>query len=168
MIVVVAGVAGSGKSTVGRLLAEREDWLFADGDTFHPAANIAKMEAGIPLTDDDREPWLAAMESWMDDILASGQSAVLACSALRRRYRDALLRGRDKAEMIFLAITRDECDARLLARKGHFFLEPMIASQFAALEMPEGDERVHAVPVGDAQPGQVVTAIARLLRLDEI
>ncbi len=82
MIVVVAGVAGSGKTTVGQLLAGRLGWMFADGDSFHPAANVAKMRAGMPLTDSDREPWLAAIGSWLDDLIASGQSAVLACSAL--------------------------------------------------------------------------------------
>jgi len=165
MIVVVAGVAGSGKTTVGQLLAARLDWQFADGDSFHPAANIAKMEAGLPLTDTDREPWLVAMGSWMDDILSSGQSAVLACSALKRRYRDNLLCGRDKAEMVFLVITREQSDARLLARKGHFFHEPLLASQFADLEPPDSDERVYSVPVGQRPPGQVVAEIIKLLGL---
>ena len=94
MIVVIAGVSGSGKSTVGALLAGRLGWPFADGDAFHPAANLAKMKAGIPLTDADRGPWLAAIGAWMDERLAASQSAVVACSALRRAYRDALLGGR--------------------------------------------------------------------------
>ncbi len=125
MIVVVAGVAGSGKTTVGQLLARRLGWLFADGDSFHPAANIAKMRAGLPLTDADRQPWLAAIGSWMDDIIASGQSAVLACSALKRRYRDELIGGRDHAVMVFLTITQEQDEARLHARQGHFFHEPL-------------------------------------------
>ena len=96
MIVVVAGVSGSGKTTVGTLLAARLGWTFADGDGFHPAANVARMRAGLPLTDADREPWLAALTAWMDQQTAAGQSAVLACSALRRAYRARLLGGRPR------------------------------------------------------------------------
>lgn len=119
MIVVVASMAGSGKTTVGQLLAGRLGWTFTDGDSFHPAANVAKMRAGLPLTDADRKPWLAAITAWMDDIADSGQSAVLACSALKRRYRDELLRGRDHAEMVFLVISEEEDQQRLAMRAGH-------------------------------------------------
>jgi gluconokinase len=164
MIVVVAGVAGSGKTTVGQLLAARLGWMFTDGDSFHPAANIAKMEAGLPLTDDDREPWLAAICSWMDDITSSGQSAVLACSALKRRYRDELLSGRDQAVMVFLTITEAQDEARLTARKGHFFHEPLLATQFADLEMPDPAERVRVMAT-DRPPGQLVGDIMRLFGL---
>jgi gluconokinase len=166
MILVVAGVAGSGKTTVGQLLARRLRWMFADGDSFHPAANIAKMRVGLPLTDADRKPWLAAITSWMDDIIASGQSAVLACSALRRSYRDELLDGRAEAVMVFLTIDRAACEARVLGRSGHFFAEPLLASQYAALEPPEpGESRVHAVPTGDESAGQLVGDIIALLGL---
>ncbi len=166
MIVVVAGVAGSGKTTVGQLLARRLGWQFADGDSFHPAANVAKMRAGLPLSDADREPWLAAISSWMDDIIASGQSAVLACSALKRRYRDELLGGRDHAIMVFLTITQAQDEARLHARKGHFFHEPLMASQFAALEPPAADERqVYTVPASEGSPGQLVTDVIGRLGL---
>ena len=169
MIVVVAGVAGSGKTTVGQLLARRLGWQFADGDNFHPAANVAKMRAGLPLTDDDRKPWLAAMDAWMDDIIASGQSAVLACSALKRKYRDDLVGQREQAAMVFLTITQAEDEARVLARKGHFFHEPLLASQFAALEPPDPAEpRVYPIPVGHEPPGQVVTEIIRKLRLQPV
>jgi gluconokinase len=165
MIVVVAGVAGSGKTTVGQLLAARLGWTFADGDSFHPAANVAKMRAGLPLTDQDRQPWLAAMTSWMEDIIASSQSAVLACSALKRRYRDELLGGRDDAEMVFLVISQEQDEARLAARAGHFFHEPLMASQYADLEMPQGEPRVHLVTVGDRPPGQVAREIISTLGL---
>ena len=165
MIVVVAGVAGSGKTTVGQLLAARLGWTFADGDSFHPAANVAKMRAGLPLTDDDRRPWFAAIRSWMDDIIASGQSAVLACSALKRRYRDELLTGRDQAAMAFLVISREQDEARLAARTGHFFHEPLLASQFATLEVPQDEPRVHLVTVGDRPAGQVAAEIIKLLGL---
>ena len=113
MIVVVAGVAGSGKSTVGQLLAARLDWLFADGDSFHPAANVAKMRAGLPLTDVDRVPWLVAMTSWMDDVIASGQSAVLASSALKRRYRDP-----GHSEPGLVALQQSRFHFQLLSRGG--------------------------------------------------
>ncbi len=165
MIVVVAGVAGSGKTTVGQLLAGWLGWMFADGDSFHPAANITKMRAGLPLTDADREPWLAAIGSRMDDIISSGQSAVLACSALKRRYRDELLSSREQAEMVFLIISRADDEARVATRTGHFFAEPLLASQYADLELPEPDERVHLMTVGPRSPGQVVADIVRLLGL---
>ncbi len=169
MIVVVAGVAGSGKTTVGLLLARRLGWQFADGDNFHPAANVAKMRAGMPLTDDDRKPWLAAIDSWMDDIIASGQSAVLACSALKRKYRDDLVGRREQAVMVFLTITQAEDEARVVARKGHFFHEPLLASQFAALEPPDPAEpRVYPIPTGHEPAGQVVTEIIRKLRLQQV
>ena len=104
MILIVAGVAGSGKTTVGALLAGRLRWRFADADTFHPEANIAKMRAGIPLTDADREPWLNAITGWMDERIAAGQSAVVTCSALKRAYRDELLAGRPAVTMVFLMV----------------------------------------------------------------
>jgi gluconokinase len=164
MIVVVAGVAGSGKSTVGQLLAQRLGWQFEDGDSLHPAANIAKMRAGLPLTDADREPWLAALRSWMDDIHAGGQSGVLACSALRRHFREQLLSGRDDAVMVFLTITEQQCLDRLSARRGHFFRAPMLASQFAILEPPVPAERqVYSVATGDGPPSVLVTKIIKLI-----
>jgi gluconokinase len=164
MIVVVAGVAGSGKTTIGEQLARRLDWTFADGDSFHPAANVAKMRAGVPLTDADREPWLAAIGAWMDDIIASGQSAVLACSALKRSYREKLLGGRAQAVMVFLEVSREQDEARVSQRKGHFFAEPLLASQFAALELPDpAEQRVYPVATADQQPAQLTTEIiARL------
>src|ERR1700729_1668009 len=94
MIVIVAGVSGSGKTTVGAMLAGRLGWRFADADDFHPAANVEKMRAGIPLTDADRWPWLRSVAAWMDERIARGEQAVLACSALKRSYRDLLLGGR--------------------------------------------------------------------------
>jgi gluconokinase len=164
MIVVVAGVAGCGKSTVGQLLARRLGWLFADGDSFHSAANIAKMRAGQPLTDSDRQPWLAALGSWMDEVHARRESAVLACSALRRQSRDQLLGGRDYAVMVFLTLTLEQGQARLHARQGHFFGEPLLASQFAILEPPDPSERqVHAVVTANRTPSQLVTEIIKLL-----
>src|SRR5215475_6902645 len=107
VILIVAGVAGSGKTTVGALVAGRLRWRFADADTFHPEANVAKMRAGIPLTDADRAPWLRAICEWMDREIADGNSAVVTCSALKRAYREELLAGR-AATMVFLMVSREE------------------------------------------------------------
>src|SRR5262249_52000399 len=113
VIVIVAGVSGSGKTTVGALLAGRLGWRFADADDFHPAANVAKMRAGIPLTDTDRWPWLRAIATWIDECIGQGEDAVLACSALKRSYRDELLDGRPAARMVFLAPDREVLARRL-------------------------------------------------------
>jgi carbohydrate kinase (thermoresistant glucokinase family) len=152
MIVIVAGVSGSGKTTVGALLAGRLGWRFADADDFHPAANVEKMRAGIPLTDEDRWPWLRAIAAWMDERIAGGENAVVACSALKRSYRDLLLDGRPQARMVFLIPDRDLLARRLAARHGHFFPEQLLGTQFIDLEPPEADEHVlTVVPAGDPQ-----------------
>jgi carbohydrate kinase (thermoresistant glucokinase family) len=164
MIVLVAGVSGSGKTTVGTLLAARLGWPFADGDSFHPAGNVAKMRAGLPLTDADRRPWLAAMGAWMDERTAAGQSAVLACSALKRSYRAALLAGRPAARMAFLQVSHDQDAARLSARHGHFFPAKLLDSQFAVLEMPEDSKRIIVVPA-HSEPATVVADIMARLGL---
>jgi carbohydrate kinase (thermoresistant glucokinase family) len=162
MIVVVAGVSGSGKSTVGTLLAERLGWIFADGDGFHPAANVARMRAGLPLTDADREPWLDAITAWMDQQIAAGRSAVIACSALRRAYRARLLDGRPAARMVFLLISRGEGETRLTTRPGHFFPAALLDSQLETLEPPQPDEdygvRILALRA-DQDPESIVSAI---------
>jgi gluconokinase len=166
MIVVIAGVAGSGKTTIGEQIASRLGWAFADGDAFHPAANVAKMRAGIPLTDADRTPWLAAISAWMDDLIASGQSAVLACSALKRSYREQLLGGRVQAVMVFLEVSRERDEARVSRRRDHFFAEPLLASQFAALELPDPAEpRVYPVATADQPAGQLAAEIIARLGL---
>jgi gluconokinase len=145
MIVIVAGVAGSGKTTVGALLAGRLRWRFADADSFHPEANVAKMRAGIPLTDADREPWLRAITGWMDERIAANESAVVTCSALKRAYRDRLLVGRPAATMIFLMVSKEVLENRLTKRPGHFFSEKLLDSQLSALEPPEPGEHVQTV-----------------------
>lgn len=165
MILIVAGVAGSGKSTVGALIARLLNWEFADGDDFHSEASLAKMRSGQPLTDQDRLPWLAAIGAWMDTCLRGGTSAVVACSALKRGYRQALLDGREEAVMAFLAVSWEDNEARVLARKGHFFAQPLLASQFAALEMPEAEERVHVVYSEGRSADQVADTIIDLLGL---
>jgi len=162
VILIVAGVAGSGKTTVGALLAGRLRWRFADADTFHPEANVAKMRAGVPLTDEDRKPWLRAVEDWMDARIADGQSGVVTCSALRRAYRDQLLVGRPAATMIFLQVSRGVLVRRLLARPNHFFPEKLLDSQLAALEPPTPDERVQTV-LAEGDSAQTAAKIIALL-----
>jgi gluconokinase len=161
MILIVAGVSGSGKSTVGALLAGRLGWRFADADEFHSAAHVERMRAGIPLTDEDRWPWLRAIGAWMDGRIARGESAVVACSALKRSYRDLLLDGRPKAQMVFLAVDRDVLARRLAARHGHFFPGQLLGTQLEALEPPQPDERVlTVVPAGDPE-----TTVASIIAL---
>jgi len=166
VIVIVAGVAGSGKTTIGMQLAERLGWRFADADSFHPAANVAKMRQGIPLTDKDRAPWLRAIRDWMDDVEVTGQSGVVTCSALRRVYREQLLSGRPATRMVFLQVTRDQLVRRLARRPGHFFPEDLLDSQLQALEPPAPDEGVLTVQErGDV--AQTVTEIIDRLGLDD-
>jgi gluconokinase len=166
MIVLMAGVSGSGKTTVGSMLAQRLGWPFADGDSFHSAANVAKMQAGRPLTDEDRWPWLETIAAWMDERIAAGQSAVMACSALRRAYRDVLLDGRPAARMVFLQLSHEEDVARLTARQGHFFPSKLLDSQFAAMEMPQDSERI-LVLTAQHSPADVVAEIVRRLGLPD-
>src|SRR5690348_4662290 len=163
MIVIVAGVSGSGKSTVGALLAGRLGWRFADGDDFHPAANVAKMSVGVPLTDEDRWPWLRAIGAWMDERITADESAVVTCSALRRGYRDLLLDGRPQARMVFLAPDRKVLVRRLAARHGHFFPEELLGSQFADLEPPKPDERVVTMTPASTPEATADAIIAVLL-----
>jgi gluconokinase len=166
MIVIVAGVSGSGKSTVGALLAGRLGWPFIDGDLLHPSANIAKMRRGEPLTDEDRLPWLRAIGDYLDEQMAAGGSALVACSALKRSYREQLLGGRPEARIAFLQIDEEDAARRLAARHGHFFNPGLIDSQFADLELPRPDETgVVVVPVGD-RPEATADQVVRRLGLD--
>jgi gluconokinase len=162
VILIVAGVSGCGKTTVGALLAGRLRWRFADADTFHPEANVAKMRAGIPLTDTDREPWLQAITDWMDARIAADQSAVVTCSALKRAYRDRLLAGRPAATMVFLQVSKDVLEKRLTSRTDHFFPEKLLDSQLAALEPPGPGERVYSVLAED-DPAQTAAKIIATL-----
>ena len=164
-ILIVAGVSGSGKTTVGAMLAGRLGWRFADADDFHPAVNVEKMRAGIPLTDEDRWPWLRAIEAWMDEHIARGESAVLGCSALKRSYRDMLLGGRPEVRMVFLDVDPEELARRLAARHGHFFPGKLLGTQLDALDPPQPDEHVMSEVEADEPAGTVASIIAAL-RLD--
>jgi gluconokinase len=155
-IVVVMGVAGSGKTTVGAMLAGRLGWQYADADDFHPAANVEKMAAGHPLTDEDRWPWLHAIAAWIDVQIAAGRPAVVSCSALHRAYRDVFRR--PEVQLVYLQGSPEVIAARLASRQGHFFKREMLDSQFATLEEPGPDEQVITVSI-DGTPMQVVDHI---------
>src|SRR5215467_11227700 len=142
MVVVVMGVSGSGKTTVGRALAARLGWPFEDADDLHPAANVDKMRRGVPLTDADREPWIRAVSGVIHDHVAHGRDAVIACSALHRLHRDAMRAhvAAEQVRFVYLDGTYDEIDRRLHARIGHFMPESLLASQLATLEKPNPSE----------------------------
>lgn len=135
---LVMGVSGCGKSTVGKMLADKLGWSFFDADDFHPAENIAKMKAGIPLTDEDRQPWLERLSKLLHDEVAAGRHPVLACSALRQSYRDTLLDGLPGLGIVYLRGDRELIASRLKSRSGHFMPAALLDSQFSALEEPSG------------------------------
>ncbi|QFG24316.1 gluconokinase [Actinomadura sp. WMMB 499] len=157
-IILVGGVSGSGKTTVGTLLAERLGWDYAEADDFHSPENIAKMRSGTPLTDADRMPWLRKIGAWMDERVRAGEPGVVTCSALKRSYRDILLGGRPAARLVMLDGDRDTIAARMRERKGHFFKPGLLDSQFADYERPDPDENVLTVPVDEA-PEKIVERI---------
>lgn len=161
---VVMGVSGSGKSTIAEQLAARLGWRYVDGDLFHPPANVAKMSAGHPLTDEDRWPWLRAIAVEIDRLAAAGARAVVACSALKRAYRDILVHGRDDIRIVFLDGTKDLIAKRLAARKGHFMPPGLLDSQFKTLEPPQPGERPVTVSI-DASVDGIVDDIVRQLEL---
>ena len=152
MIAIVMGVTGSGKTTVGRLLAEQLDWRFADADDFHPQANVEKMERGIPLNDEDRGPWLERLRIRITNWIANGQNAVLACSALKRSYREELRVG-PEVRFVYLKGSPELIAQRLRLRRGHFADEKILAGQFADLEEPE-----NAVTVDISQTPEKIVA----------
>lgn len=146
MILVLMGVSGSGKTTVGKILAERLGWSFVEGDDFHTPSNIAKLHAGIPLNDDDRAPWLAALEQRIDEARERGESLVLACSALKHRYQAYLRHDRDDIHYVWLEGSEELIRERLKGRKGHFMNPSLLDSQFQTLEPPDGALRVEIGP----------------------
>jgi gluconokinase len=160
MIVIVMGVVGAGKTTVGRLLAEQFGWEFADADDFHPAANVEKIRRGVALSDDDRRPWLERLRAAIAKWIAKKHNIVLACSALKRSYREELQVG-PEVRFVYLKGSADLIAQRLRLRQGHFANEQILASQFADLEEPE--EAV-TVEIGPA-PQQIVAEIRQKLGL---
>lgn len=155
------GVAGSGKTTVGELLAHELGWRFNDADAFHPPANVAKMSAGTPLTDEDRAPWLAAIRRHLEDCLARNEGAVVTCSALKERYRQVLIGGTNGIALVYLQGTREQLWARISARQNHFMKPAMLESQLAALEEPANALTLNIAP----SPPELATAIRRAFSL---
>ena len=156
--IVVMGVSGSGKTTVASQLATRLDWQFAEGDSFHPAANVAKMRQGIALTDEDRWPWLEAIAAWMDAQRAAGRRCVLTCSALKRVYRQQLAHGHDDVSFVYLKAEYDLVAQRMAARKDHYMPVALLQSQFDALEEPDSSENPLTAAIEQA-PAEIVEAI---------
>jgi gluconokinase len=152
VVLVIMGVSGCGKSTIAQLLSDRLGWPFEEGDSLHPAANVAKMAAGHPLDDADRLPWLEKVADWVEARLDSGGSGIITCSALKRSYRDLINRRGHGVEFVYLAGTRAEIAAQLAHRTGHFMPPSLLDSQFAALEEPAADEPAIRVGIGPDAP----------------
>ena len=153
-IAVVMGVSGSGKTTVARGVAQREGWRLVEGDNLHPQANVAKMHAGTPLTDEDRWPWLRAIAREIDAMRALGEQAVVACSALKRAYRDILIGERTDLVLVYLQGSKELIAGRLAARTRHFMPPALLDSQFDTLEEPGEDE--HPIVVSIAPPPEAI------------
>jgi gluconokinase len=136
LIIILMGVSGAGKTAVGKRLAERQSWPFVDGDDLHPAENVRKMAAGVPLTDQDRLPWLSRVREVIADHAETGSSAIIACSALKRSYRRLLLEGQPDAKLVYLRGEAELLRHRLTERQGHFFDPDLLSSQLETLEEP--------------------------------
>jgi gluconokinase len=161
VIVVLMGVTGSGKTTVGRLLAEQLGWTFVEGDDFHPPENVAKMRRGEPLSDADRMPWLRVLRARIDALAAAGRSAVVTCSALRQAYRDALARGRPEVRFVWLTAAPELLRDRLAHRTGHFMPPALLESQLETLEAPADVPAIDAGP----PPAELVATIRAALHV---
>ncbi len=163
-VIVVMGVSGAGKTTIGTLLAGCFGWKFADGDWFHPASNIEKMRAGRPLTDEDRWPWLRTIAEWIDAIRRDGGHGIVTCSALKRCYRTIIIGDRPDVRLVYLKGNRALIARRQAAREGHFMPQGLLDSQFEALEEPDPDEDPIVVSI-EMHPREIVEQIRA--RLDE-
>jgi carbohydrate kinase (thermoresistant glucokinase family) len=165
-VIVVMGVSGSGKTTVSALLAGRLHWDFEDADHFHPPANVEKMHNGVPLTDEDRWPWLHAIADWIDGTRRAGRHGIMACSALKRAYRTLIIGDRPDVRLVYLHGDRTVIGRRMAARHGHFMPTSLLDSQFATLEEPGPDENPVVVPV-EPRPNEIVERIIAVLELGE-
>lgn len=165
--IIVMGVSGNGKSTLARGIAYAMNWTFAEGDDFHPQTNVDKMAAGIPLTDEDRWPWLRAIGAWIDAERAEGADAVITCSALRRVYRDLLREGRPEVEFCHVDVELAELEARLSGRKGHYMPSSLLPSQLSTLEELQPDEPGTIIPDAGS-PERTLMAAIKALRLQPV
>ena len=159
LIIVVMGVSGAGKTTVASALGHQLGWTFQEGDALHPPANIARMKAGIPLTDADRVPWLAAVAAWIDGRRATGTPGIITCSALRRAYRDVIVGGRPDVGLVHLHGSRQLLAARLATRQGHFMPASLLESQCDTLEEPGPDEQPLVLDAGHDSASLVAEVI---------
>lgn len=161
-ILVIMGISGSGKSTIAEILAARLGWTFQEGDNLHPEANVAKMHAGVPLTDEDRKPWLERVAAWIDGQRARKQPGIVTCSALKRSYRDIVIGDRPEVRLVYLRGGRDVIAEHLAGRHGHFMPASLLQSQIDTLEEPGPDEDPLTVDVGPSAE-TVAEKIIRLL-----
>ena len=161
-VLVVMGVSGTGKSTVAGLLAGHLGWPMEEGDDLHPEASVDKMEQGVPLTDDDRWPWLERVGEWIDEQGRLGEPGVITCSALKRSYRDRLRR--PNVVFVYLAGTRETITGRMAARSGHFMPLSLLDSQLDTLEPPGADEQVITVELGGTPQEEVAVVLHALGR----
>jgi ribose 5-phosphate isomerase A len=166
-VLVIMGVSGSGKTTIALDLASRLDWPFQEGDALHSAANVAKMHAGIPLTDDDRRPWLEAVAAWIDNQRAQRLPGLITCSALKRKYRAIIVGQRAAVRLVYLRGSFELISQRLAQRRGHFMPAELLKSQFDALEEPGPEENPVIVDIGPA-PDQITNEIIRRLNLQPV
>jgi carbohydrate kinase (thermoresistant glucokinase family) len=161
--IITMGVSGSGKTTVAEALAKRLGWSFVDGDAFHPPANVEKMRGGTPLTDDDRWPWLKAIAAEIARHRAANDRVVVACSALKRAYRDVLVDGHSDVLIVYMKGSRELIMRRLAPRQGHYFPASLLDSQFAALEEPDARERALTIDI-DQDINAIIDEIVVALR----
>lgn len=157
-VLVVMGVSGSGKTTIASLLADHLQWEFQDGDWHHPATNVEKMQAGIPLSDEDRRPWLESIGAWIDETRRTGRHGVVACSALKRAYRDILIGNRDDVRLVYLRGERELIARRMTERSEHFMPTTLLDSQLATLEEPSAEEQPLVMSI-DAAPQAIVALV---------
>lgn len=166
-VLLVMGVSGAGKSTAGERLASELGWPFRDADGFHPQANIDKMSRGIPLTDEDRWPWLGAIAAWIDAHRTAGTHGIVSCSALKRRYRDLLLGNRPEVRLVYLKGDYDLIAGRMGRRTDHFMPPSLLKSQFDALEEPGFDERPLIAPI-EPTPRRILEQILAELAAEQL
>ena len=163
-VIVVMGVAGSGKSTIAAELARRLGWRFAEGDAFHPPGNVAKMRRGEALGDDDRWPWLDTIAAWIDSTRAAGESCVVACSALKRAYRERITAGRDDVRFVYLQGAYDLVARRMASRRGHYMPLALLRSQFDTLEEPGTEENPIVLSI-ERPPDELAAQIVEALQM---